>query len=170
MRIFSHDYRVVEHTVIYFVDTNIHHTAIHIYTLTYTTHRLRLGDTVHLSHLPDVKYAQSITIGVFADTIEGISGDVFEVFVKPYFKGKFRPVKKGDIFMTRGGMRSVEFKVQDVVVNTDSSDGSTSSSGASSDTSADSSSGSDKVVDYCIVGPDTEVIFDVKDALGECYA
>lgn len=121
---------------------------------------------MHLSHLPDVKYAQSINIGVFADTIEGISGDVFDVYVKPYFKDKFRPVKKGDIFLSRGGMRSVEFKVQDVVVV--SSEGSEGGSGeeGSSDSSSGSGSGS-KEVDYCIVGPDTEVIFDVKDALGE---
>ena len=109
-------------------------------------HRLRLGDTVTVSALHDIKYAKSVTIAPFADTIEGISGDIFEVYVKPYFKEKFRPLKTGDMFVARGGMRTVEFKVMGV------------------DLEEDSSSSSSEV-DYCIVGPDTEIVFDVKDAL-----
>ena len=104
--------------------------------------RLRLGDTVTISPLPDIRYAKSVMIAPFADTIEGISGDIFEVYVKPYFKDKFRPLKNGDMFVARGGMRTVEFKVMGM----DFEDGGDQS-------------------DYCIVGPDTEIVFDVKDAL-----
>ena len=32
----------------------------------------------------------------------------------PYFKETFRPVKKGDTFLVRGGFRPVEFKIVDV--------------------------------------------------------
>ena len=33
------------------------------------------------------------------------------MFLKPYFLEAYRPVHKGDIFLVRGGMRGVEFKV-----------------------------------------------------------
>ncbi len=45
-----------------------------------------------------------------------------------YFMEAYRPVRKGDLFLVRGGMRSVEFKV----VETDPAE-------------------------YCIVAPDTEI-------------
>ena len=37
--------------------------------------------------------------------------NLFEVYLKPYFLEAYRPIRKGDIFRVRGGMRSVEFKV-----------------------------------------------------------
>merc|ERR1712070_1251873 len=49
-------------------------------------------------------------------------------FLKPYFLEAYRPVRKGDLFLVRGGMRAVEFKV----VETDPAD-------------------------YCIVAPDTVI-------------
>ena len=33
------------------------------------------------------------------------------MYLKPYFLEAYRPVYKGDIFLVRGGMRAVEFKV-----------------------------------------------------------
>ncbi|MFS7925582.1 putative vesicle-fusing ATPase [Helianthus anomalus] len=45
-----------------------------------------------------------------------------------YFLEAYRPVRKGDFFLVRGGMRSVEFKV----VETDPAE-------------------------YCVVAPDTEI-------------
>ena len=53
---------------------------------------------------------------------------LFEVYLKPYFLEAYRPVHKGDLFVVRGGMRAVEFKV----VETDPSG-------------------------YCIVAPDTVI-------------
>ncbi|KAJ8356608.1 hypothetical protein SKAU_G00194020 [Synaphobranchus kaupii] len=42
----------------------------------------------------------------------GLPGwNLFDVFLKPYFLEAYRPVHKGDIFLVRGGMRAVEFKV-----------------------------------------------------------
>merc|ERR1711871_1060373 len=52
----------------------------------------------------------------------------FDVFLKPYFLEAYRPVRKGDLFLVRGGMRAVEFKV----VETDPDE-------------------------YCIAAPDTEI-------------
>jgi transitional endoplasmic reticulum ATPase len=45
------------------------------------------------------------------DTVEGVTGNLFEVYLKPYFLEAYRPVRKGDLFLVRGGMRAVEFKV-----------------------------------------------------------
>lgn len=76
----------------------------------------------------DIKYGKKIHVLPFSDTIEGVSGNLFDVFLKPYFLEAYRPVRKGDTFLARGGMRGVEFKV----VETDPAD-------------------------YCIVAPDTEI-------------
>ena len=92
-----------------------------------------MGDTVTISPLPDIKYAKSVTVVPFQDTIEGISGDLYDVFVKPYFLEKYRPLRLGDCFIARGGMRAVEFKVDAI----EASDGGDS--------------------DYCIVGPETTI-------------
>ncbi|KAK4858674.1 hypothetical protein QYF36_020284 [Acer negundo] len=59
----------------------------------------------------NIKYGERIHELPLDDTIEGIDGNLFEAFLKPYFSDSYRPVKKGDLFLVRGGMRSVEFKV-----------------------------------------------------------
>lgn len=40
--------------------------------------------------------------------------NLYEVYLKPYFMEAYRPLRKDDIFVVRGGMRAVEFKVIDV--------------------------------------------------------
>jgi len=45
------------------------------------------------------------------DTIEGLTGDLTSTYLIPYFKDAYRPVRKGDLFLVRGGFRPVEFKV-----------------------------------------------------------
>lgn len=88
-----------------------------------------------LAPLPEIKSAKRVLVLPFKDSIEGLTGDIHDVFVKTYFDGKFRPVKRNDIFVARGGMRAVEFKVVDLEVQDAGDD-----------------------VDYAIVGPDTEII------------
>merc|ERR1712156_1319079 len=73
--------------------------------------RIRLGDVVAVSSCADVKYGKRIHVLPIDDTIEGLTGDLFEVFLKPYFLEAYRPIHKGDTFLVRGGMRAVEFKV-----------------------------------------------------------
>lgn len=73
--------------------------------------RVRLGDVISVHPRQDVKYGAKIHVLPFDDTIEGITGNIFEVFLKPYFLEAYRPVTKGDVFLVRGGMRAVEFKV-----------------------------------------------------------
>eukprot|EP00301_Raphidiophrys_heterophryoidea_P002731 c11266_g1_i2.p1 GENE.c11266_g1_i2~~c11266_g1_i2.p1 ORF type:complete len:808 (-),score=279.56 c11266_g1_i2:86-2509(-) len=88
--------------------------------------RVRLGDVVSVHACPDVKYGKRIHVLPFDDSIEGVTGNLFDVFLKPYFLDAYRPLRKDDTFLVRGGMRAVEFKV----VETDPSP-------------------------YCIVAPDT---------------
>lgn len=76
--------------------------------------RIRLGDLVTIHPCPDIKYATRISVLPIADTIEGLSGNLFDAFLKPYFVEAYRPVRKGDHFVVRGNMRQVEFKVVDV--------------------------------------------------------
>lgn len=114
----------------------------HLYDRMMYYSRLRLGDTVTIEALPDIKYAKSISVAPFQDTIEGLGGDLFDVFVKPYFSNKFRPLKVGDTFLARGVMRQVEFKVISIEMPEDSA-----------------------AADYCIVGEET-LIYLADDALG----
>lgn len=90
--------------------------------------RVRLGDVVSIQACPDVKYGKRIHVLPIDDTVEGLAGSLFEVYLKPYFLEAYRPIHKGDLFLVRGGMRAVEFKV----VETDPSP-------------------------YCIVAPDTVI-------------
>eukprot|EP01114_Cavostelium_apophysatum_P018247 TRINITY_DN560_c0_g1_i1.p1 TRINITY_DN560_c0_g1~~TRINITY_DN560_c0_g1_i1.p1 ORF type:complete len:808 (+),score=258.18 TRINITY_DN560_c0_g1_i1:170-2593(+) len=90
--------------------------------------RVLLGDVVSVHQCPDVKYGKRIHVLPIDDTIEGLSGNLFDLFLKPYFLEAYRPVRKNDTFLVRGGMRNVEFKV----VETDPAE-------------------------YCIVAPDTVI-------------
>lgn len=76
-----------------------------------------------LHQCPDVKYGKCVHILPIDDSIEGVTGNLFDAFLKSY-----RPVRKGDLFLVRGGMRTVEFKV----FETDPGE-------------------------YCVVAPDTEI-------------
>ncbi|PPQ73003.1 hypothetical protein CVT26_014679 [Gymnopilus dilepis] len=73
--------------------------------------RVKLGDLVHVHQCLDIKYGKRIHVLPFDDSIEGLSGNIFDVYLKPYFLEAYRPVRKGDTFLVRGGMRTVEFKV-----------------------------------------------------------
>jgi len=73
--------------------------------------RVRLGDIVSIQACPDVKYGKRVHILPIDDTVEGLTGNLFEVYLKPYFLEAYRPIHKGDIFLVRGGMRAVEFKI-----------------------------------------------------------
>lgn len=94
--------------------------------------RVCLGDIVYVKACPEIHYGNKIQVLPIDDTIEGLAKDtLFEIFLKPYFNESYRPVKKGDLFLVRGGFMSVEFKV--VEVDPD---------------------------DYCIVSPDTIIYSD----------
>jgi transitional endoplasmic reticulum ATPase len=74
--------------------------------------KIRLGDLVSIHQCPDVKFGKRIHVLPMADTIEGLAGNLFDSFLKPYFLESYRPVRKGDMFLVRAAMRAVEFKVK----------------------------------------------------------
>jgi len=73
--------------------------------------RVRLGDIVSVHACGDVPYGKRIHVLPMDDTIEGITGNLFETYLKPYFLEAYRPARAGDLFLVRGGFRPVEFKV-----------------------------------------------------------
>lgn len=75
--------------------------------------RVKLGDVVSVHQCPDIKFGKKVHVLPLDDTIEGLTGNLFDAYLKPYFMDSYRPVKKGDLFLVRGGMRSVEFKVME---------------------------------------------------------
>ncbi|EGG13171.1 cell division cycle protein cdc48 [Melampsora larici-populina 98AG31] len=73
--------------------------------------RVKLGDVCNVHPCHDIKYGKRIHVLPFDDSVEGLTGNIFEVFLKPYFLEAYRPLRKGDSFLARGASRSVEFKV-----------------------------------------------------------
>ena len=47
--------------------------------------RVKLGDVVSVHACNDIKYGKRVHILPFDDTVEGLSGNLFEVYSKPYF-------------------------------------------------------------------------------------
>ena len=97
--------------------------------------RVKLGDVVSIHNTGEVPYGKAIHVLPFDDSVEGISGNLFDTYLKPYFQEAYRPVKKGDTFLVREGFRPVEFKVMEI----DPSD-----------------------VPYCIVEPQTVIQSDIN--------
>jgi transitional endoplasmic reticulum ATPase len=73
--------------------------------------KVKLGDVVSIHPAGEIKYGKRIHVLPFADTVEGITGNLFDTYLKPYFAESYRPVKKDDCFLVRSGFRPVEFKV-----------------------------------------------------------
>ena len=76
--------------------------------------RVRMGDTISVHACPDVPNGNKIHVLPFADSIEGLTGNITQTYLLPYFKDCYRPVKKNDTFIVRGGFKAVEFKIVEV--------------------------------------------------------
>lgn len=75
---------------------------------------VHLGDSVRVVPFRDIPYGNRIHVLPFKDTVENLSGDLFENYLKPFFLESYRPVRKGDCILCRGNMHAVEFKVVEV--------------------------------------------------------
>merc|ERR1719159_765181 len=73
--------------------------------------RVKLGDIISVHACGDVPYGKRIHVLPLEDTIEGITGNLFDTYLKPYYLEAYRPARQGDLFLCRGGFRPVEFKV-----------------------------------------------------------
>lgn len=56
-------------------------------------HVCLLPDSIHAC--PDIKYGKKIHVLPIDDTVQGLTGNLFEVFLKPYFLEAYRPIHKG---------------------------------------------------------------------------
>merc|ERR1712226_797146 len=68
--------------------------------------RLRLGDVVSITACSDIKYGKRIHVLPIDDTIEGLTGNRFEVYLKPYFLEAYRPIHKSDTLVVRSATGS----------------------------------------------------------------
>lgn len=97
--------------MIVLADDEVEESKIRINKVVRNNLRIRLGDVVSVHPCPDIKYGKRVHVLPIDDTIEGVTGNLFDIFLKPYFLEAYRPVKKGDTFIVRAAMRGVEFKV-----------------------------------------------------------
>ena len=101
-------------TVLVVIADDFENSKIRINRVVRNNLKLRLGDVASVHPCPDIKYGSRIHVLPIDDTIEGITGNLFDIYLKPYFFEAYRPVRKGDIITVRGAMRVVEFKVVEV--------------------------------------------------------
>lgn len=118
------------------VEEGLEDASIRMSKVTRKNLRLRLGDIVTVHEAPDVKYATVVHVLPYAEDLEGVTGETFETFLQPFFEGEFKPLRKGDTFVTRGAMRTVEFKVMDIATSTE------------------------EEAEYCYINEDTEILYE----------
>ncbi|KAJ3196753.1 AAA ATPase cdc48 [Irineochytrium annulatum] len=100
--------------LIVLADDDVENTKIRLNRVVRNNLRVRLGDVVSVHACNDIKYGKRIHVLPIDDTVENLQGNLFDVYLKPYFLEAYRPVRKGDNFVVRGAMRAVEFKVVEV--------------------------------------------------------
>ena len=76
-------------------DETCEETKIRMNKVIRTNLRVRFGDIVSVHQCPDVKYGKRVHILPIDDTVEGLSGNLFDTFLKPFFLEAYRPVRKG---------------------------------------------------------------------------
>lgn len=76
-----------------------------------TNLKLRIGDVAVINPSPQTPNLTKLHILPYADTVEGLTGDLAQTYLIPYFKDAFRAVHKGDSFIVRGNFKPVEFKI-----------------------------------------------------------
>ncbi|CAE8649761.1 unnamed protein product, partial [Polarella glacialis] len=91
-------------------DENLDNSKIGINKVVRQNLRVRLGDVVSVHACGDVPYGKRVHVLPLDDTIEGITGNLFDTYLKSYFLEAYRPARTGDLFLVRGGFRPVEFK------------------------------------------------------------
>jgi transitional endoplasmic reticulum ATPase len=75
----------------------------------------KVGNLITLIPAPEIPLGKHISVLPYADSVEGITGDLFETYIKSYFADKYRPVHEGDTITCRNATSSssssVDFKI-----------------------------------------------------------
>jgi transitional endoplasmic reticulum ATPase len=124
--------------------------------------RMKSGEFVTISPYPKIKYARNVVIAPYSDTIYGMSGNISEAYLRPYFQDKFKPIRTGDSFTIRGPLRVIEFRVisinvEDTATESRLNDDSDNTKFALREPTDDN--------EYAIIGPDTHIYCDLEDSL-----
>lgn len=61
--------------------------------------RVRIGDIVSIQSYPDIPYGNRIQVLPFDDSVEGLTGNLFDAYLRPYFLEAYRPLRKGIIYL-----------------------------------------------------------------------
>ncbi len=77
----------------------------------WNTLRVRLGDIVSIKRVQDVKYGKYIHVVPVDDTVQGITGNLLEVYLTPYFGKHYPPAHEGDAYIVLAAMHAVAFKI-----------------------------------------------------------
>lgn len=75
---------------------------------------VKLGDFIHISLFEDIPNAKKVHILPIDDTIDGLTENIFETYLKPYFLDTYRPLAKKNTFKIYKGSKFVEFMVMDI--------------------------------------------------------
>nr|XP_027193599.1 cell division control protein 48 homolog E-like [Dermatophagoides pteronyssinus] len=98
-------------------DETIDENKIRLSKVARTNVRVKSSDVVYVNVAAEASFIKVAHILPIAETIEGVTGDFFDIYLKPYFKDSFRPLHEGDIFVVRNNFHPVEFKVVSVSPN-----------------------------------------------------
>jgi hypothetical protein len=70
--------------------------------------RVKLGDLANVHACNDIKYGKRVHILPFDDSVEGLTGNLFEVYLKPYFLeyavGYLLLIKSGCLSLVHTGL------------------------------------------------------------------
>ena len=117
---------------------------------------------MQVSAFPDIKIAKSVQFTPYKDSLYGRISDLFDDFLKPFFVDKYAPLKLGQTIACERSVSTnsnlkirpkVEFKV--TAVETFEEEESIVEGVGSGDQIRNK-----KKDDYCVIGPDTEIIVD----------
>ena len=116
-----------------------------------------------MESFPNIKYAKSVQIAAFEDTVKEKSTDLFSNYLQPYFVDQYRPIKLGQTFSCRmhNSMsdRFVEFKITSIETYEDDTDNDSSEERETvTDMRKNVEKGDSR--EYCIIGSDTEIVLE----------
>ena len=74
---------------------------------------VKIGDMISINKCPMMYVGTRVKILPLEDKIKEITGNLTQQYIIPYFKDKYRPVTKGEIFVCKKDNNIVEFKVVD---------------------------------------------------------
>jgi len=92
-------------------DDNLQDGYVRMNRVVRTNLRVRLSDVVTITPCPEVKYGKRVHVLPIDDSVENLTGNLFDTFLKPYFQEAYRPLRMGDLFSVNTAGRKVDFKV-----------------------------------------------------------